>query len=238
MIFSELMNVFKNDYYIECLKRGIPEDKQIRFNNKQLKLIFTKTLSDLQKEFHIIESSKTILSVNGNAAYALDRSNIKINNVYYDGVKLEGKNIDFISNQEELISIPEYYALLWKNAYPILILYPTPQDDNKNIIVKSYNDIEIYSYNDGIDTKISDNESVEYYIKIPTMYDQAVLFGMLSSLFDDRYPLYQKEKLRLKALAPSISKIKYHMTGIPEDEEIYYNPGIDDIPTIIPGEPI
>lgn len=236
MIYNELIYAFKNDYMIECMKRGIPDEKQIKFNDKQLKIIFTKIASDLQKDFKVLESSKTVVSAIGEATYALDRSFMTLISAYYNETKLMEKSADWITKQSAASGNPAYFAIKWTNAYPYILLYPMPNEAGKNIIIKSYNDIQIYSYNDGMDSLAYSSDTD--YTKIPTMYDQAFLLGMISSIFDDREPFYRKEKIRLIGLKHSGTKRQYNMTGVPSDEANSYNSDADATPSSLPSPPV
>ena len=236
MIFDELLYAFRNDLEIEFLKRRLLEKDKIRFNEKQVKLIFSKVIADLQKEFKIIQSKQTISSLKDEQTYALTRDFMSVHSVFYDSTKLDEISVNQIANYTTASGTPNYFAIKWDNAYPTLILYPAPNADTKNIVVKSYNDMTLFSINDGLDSK-SNETDVTKYLKIPTQYDSAILLGMAAEIFDDKAPKYEKEKLRLKSLRHIDLKLEYNMTGIPDTNSHNYNNGIDATPTILPGDP-
>ncbi len=240
MIFEELLYAFRNDLEIEFLKRGILGKNKIKLNEKQIKLIFSKIIADLQKEFKIIQSSQTISSLNGEQTYALTRDFMSVDSVFYNKTKLEEKSVNDIYNYSTASGTPNYFAIKWENAYPILMLYPAPNADGKDIIVKSYNDMTLYSINDGLDPK-SNETDVTKYLKIPTQYDSAVLLGMIAEIFDDKEPKYEKEKLRLKSLRHIDFKFDYNMTGVNDGfskTNTNYNSGADATPTVLPNDPV
>jgi len=237
MIFEELLYVFRNDLEIEYLKRNIKETNKIRFNQKQLKLIFTKIASDLQKEFKIIESEQTITTVAGEASYALTRDFMNRKSAYYETKKLDYVSMEEIYNGITSASYPLRYGIKWVNSYPYIVLNPTPNESGKSIYVKSYNDIKLYSINDGIDDKAADPSDDTLYMKIPTMYDAAILKGMMSEIFDDRLPLYEAEKLRLKSMGNIELSLDYNMTGIPVSTSKDYNSDADATPSTLPADP-
>ena len=237
MIFEELLYVFRNDLEIEYLKRNVKEPNKIRLNQKQLKLIFTKVASDLQKEFKIIESSQTIATVAGEATYALTRDFMTRKEAYYDDKKLDYTTMEKINDGITAASYPTKYGIKWVNSYPYIVVNPTPSEV-KNIVVKYYADIKLYSINDGIDDKAADPSDDTLYMKIPTMYDQAILLGMMKEFFDDRMPLYEKEKLRLKSMGNiELTLNEYNMTGIPDGKSYNYNSDTDATPSVLPADP-
>ena len=238
MIFEELLYAFRNNLEIEYLKRNIPEPNKIRLNQKQLKLIFTKVASDLQKEFKIIETEKTISSIAGEAAYALDREFMSRKEAYYETKELKYVSMKEIHDGITSSAIPTKYGIKWVNSYPYIVLNPAPQTTGESIVVKSYNDITNYSINDGIDSKAADPSDDTLYMKIPTMYDNAILFGMMAEFFDDRLPFYEKEKLRLKSMGNiELSLNEYNMTGVPDGKTYNYNSNADDAPSVLPADP-
>ena len=228
MIFSDIIEAFKNDYRIETLKRGVPE---IPFNVKQLKLIFTKTLSDLQKEMNIIESAKTLTSTSGVAVYPLVRGFMRDKAVYYGSTKLTKISFDEIVEKTPTQQTPTYYAIRTAGEIPSLVLYPTPDTSGDQITVRYYEDFTIYSYSVGVDGKIA--STFNGYLNIPSMYDYALLLGMMSQIFDDRIPLYQKEKMRLKINKAGKYSLGYNMDGIPSSKSNYFNSDAINIPATL-----
>lgn len=238
MIFEEILYVFRNDLEIEYLKRNIPEPNKIRFNQKQVKLFFTKAASDLQKEFQIIETTKEITSVAGEASYALDREFMDKISAYYDTKELIYKPMKNIYDGITSAASPIYYGIRWVNSYPYVVLNPAPAEAGKTIYVKSYNDIKLYSINDGIDDKAADPSDDTLYMKIPTMYDQAILLGMMKEIFEDKIPAYEAEKLRLKSKGNIEEGLNvYNMTGVPDGKRYDYNSDADATPSTLPADP-
>lgn len=236
MIFEELLYAFRNDLEIEYLKRNVAEPNKIRLNDKQLKLIFSKIASDLQKEFKIIQSEQTITSVAGEASYALTRDFMTRDKAYYDTKKLIYKPMQDIYNGITSASTPTYYGIKWVNSYPYIVLNPTPDTSGDSIYVKSFNDIKLYSINDGLDSKSNETDDT-LYMKIPTMYDAAILKGMMSEFFDDTLPKYEMEKLRLKSMGNIEEKLDYNMPGVAESKSYDYNSDADATPSTVPADP-
>lgn len=236
MIFEELLYAFRNNLELEYLKRNVAEESKIRFNDKQLKLIYSKIVADLQKEFKIILSEQTISSLNGEQAYALTRDFMTLKEVYYESKKLDIVPLKELYDGTASSSTPTKCAIKQINSYPYLLLYPAPNADSESIYVKSYNDMTLYSINDGLDSKSNETDDTKY-MKIPTMYDSAILIGMMSEIFDDRILLYEKEKLRLKGLRYNELSLDYNMTGIPETGSYNFNSDADATPTVVPGDP-
>ncbi len=225
MIFSDVIDAFKNDYMLECIKRGT---ERINFNVKQIKLIFSKVLNDLQKELKIIESALSITSVNGTAAYALSRSYLRTIAAYYDGVRMTERSVDWITHQNTTSTAtgdPTDFAVKRESDSAYLLLYPTPTTDGDAVVVRYYDDFKIYSYSEGLDSKIS--STFHGYLNIPTMYDAAILLGMLSQLFDDRIFSYSREKTRLKYLKSESHGFDYKWSGVPSTPYDYYNSDVD-----------
>ena len=231
-----MLYAFRADLEIEYMKRRIPEKDKFILVDKQLRLIFSKIVADLQKEFKIILTEKTISSLNGEKVYALDREFMTFDSAFYGSKKLTLKTLTQISNMTESSGSPDYIAIKQLNSYPYIILHPTPNADGTNIVVKSYNDMKLYSINDGLDSKSNETDET-LYMKIPTQYDSAILLGMMAEFFDDKLPKYEREKLRLKGLRFIEGKIDYNMTGIPDTNSYSYNSSVDGTPTVIPSDP-
>jgi hypothetical protein len=126
MIFEELLYAFRTDLELEYLKRNISNDVKIRFNDKQLKLIYSKVVSDLQKEFKIIQSSQEISSLAGEQAYALTRDFMTLHSVYYGSKKLDEVPMKKLYDGTAGSSNPTKCAIKWENSYPYIVLYPAP----------------------------------------------------------------------------------------------------------------
>ena len=240
MIFTELLYLFRNNLEIEYIKRKVPERDKFKLNQKQVKVIFTKVLSDLQKEFHIVESDLIIQTIAGEASYALTRDYMIMKDVYYEAKRLNRKPMKYIYDAPASNSYPLYYSVRWKTGYPYLIVSPTPTESNKTIIAKSYNDIKLYSVNDGIDGKAQDPADDTLYMRIPTKYDVAIILGMMAELYDDRIPLYEKEKLRLRSMREVPEGLTYNMTGVIDEftkTDYNYNSDADATPSVLPPDP-
>ena len=238
MIFSEILYMFRANLELEYVKRG--SKQKLSLNDKQLKIIFSTVLSDLQKEFKIIISEKEITTVAGEAAYALDRDFMSMYSVYYETKSLAYKSMKDIYDGITEAGTPTKYGLKWVSGYPYIILNPTPADSGKSIFVKSYNDMKLFSANDGLDAKTKGATDFTY-MKIPTMYDVAMLRGMMAEVFDDRIPLYEKEKLRLKSMKIIEGGLRYNMTGVNDEftrNSYNYNSDADGDPPSLPGEPV
>lgn len=237
MIFEELIYAFRNDLEIEYLKRNIKEESKIRFNQKQLKLICSKVISDLQKEFKIIESTQTITTVAGESSYALTRDFMSRKDAFYESKKLVYVSMNEIYNGSESASYPIRYGIRQINSYPYIVVDPAPSESGKSIVVKSYNDMKLFSINDGLDSKSNETDDT-LYMKIPTQYDAAILLGMMAEIFDDRVDKYEREKLRLKSMRPiELNLNEYNMTGIPDGNSYNYNSNADNTPTVLPSDP-
>lgn len=240
MILNELIYAFKNDLYLEYMKRNIKKEQQINPNKKQIKLILTKVISDLQKEFDIILTSLTRTTVSGEGTVTGSREMMRIWKVFYNSTtELKLKPIKWIYNQQQQSGTPQYYGVKWIDAYPYIVMYPTPDTSGKNVLIKSYNDVTLFSINDGMDSKVSGGDTL--YMKIPTMYDSAVLMGMIAEIFDDRLPKYNAEKLRLRSKKFLDIGLDYNMPGVNDEfsiEDNNYNADADDTPTALPADPV
>ena len=209
MKLNELIDAFYTNYLIACKMRGV---EFIDFTKREQALILSKTVSDLQKSFNIIEVNTSKTSISGTNSYALTNTFMNPKVVSYGGNILVKKSTEWINSQTMQQGIPTYYTIQYLTSIPNLLLYPTPASSGDTIVIVSNLDMQIYSPSaSSNDFGTFDGEVFSGNLNLPTVYDQAVLYGMLSQIFPDIKAQYEQEKILLKVKQYNGVKFEYKL---------------------------
>ncbi len=224
MLLSELIYVFKNDYSLECLKRGT---KEIHLFDKQIALMLSKTCSNIQKKFGVIEQNEQITLIAGTDKYSLTQSFMSIKNIeyWYQGNSASTKvliqrPVNEIEKQSALNGIPEIFTMLFNSSIPQIWLYPNPTvADTINVNYKL--NFNLYS-----PSQVTTGDFGDYGITgngfsgntvFPTLFDNLLLLGLMKQMFKDMETDYRQEAIILLGKLTNGQSMKdYNMQGVVE----------------------
>lgn len=231
MILSELVFAFKNDYMLECIKRGV---EQIELLDKQVALMLSKVCSDIQKKFGVIQLEVDVTTVIGTSKYLLTADFLSIDNVclYYNTdnkIDLTLKSDGWMRGQDALSGMPLYYSTRIESAIPFIEFYPVPSEI---YTVKVYYkpNFKLYSPSS---TTVGDfgnygltNQQTLPYPQIeygggftgntvfPSIYDNLIILGLMKQMFKEYEEDYIKESILLRAKQFNGEKLDYNMPGV------------------------
>lgn len=216
MLLKELIDAFKEKYKFECFKRNVPEKI---INEKFIVLLFSEVVSDIQKNFGVIQTSQSISVVSGTDKYDLTTSTMTIKDTMLGDTKLVEKSSAWMEQQTPLSATPSYYSLIYLSNKPKIWLYPNPVTAD-TLVVNYVANFNLYSPSsitagDFGDFSIAHANQYTGDTVFPTQYDKLLILGMLKQIFKDIEEDYSKEKMILKARqfnGESLSK--YNMTGV------------------------
>ncbi len=222
MLLSELIYIFKNDYSLECLKRGV---KEIHLIDKQIAIMLSKVCSNIQKKFGVFEQNEQITLIPGTDKYNLTQSFMEIKNIsyWYQGDSastrtLVQKSTDVLENQPALNGIPEIYTILFQTAVPQIWLYPNPTvadvidlNYKLNFNLYSASQATVGDFGDyGITANGFSGNTV-----FPTMFDNLLLLGLMKQMFKDMELDYKQEAITLLGRQFNGQSLKeYNMSGV------------------------
>jgi hypothetical protein len=216
MLLSELIDTFLTDYKFECVKRDV---RQIELPPKYLVMILSKSVSEIQKNFGVIETSLPISILANTDKYDLTASVMKIKNVVSGEVRLVEKSTKWMEEQIIVSGTPQYYSSLYQSGTPKLWIYPKPIDMG-TLIVNHVSNFNLYSPSSTSKGDFGDygiTNSQDYYgnTVFPTQYDTLILLGMMKQFFKDVETDYLKEKIVSMAKQVNGESLnKYKMNGV------------------------
>lgn len=229
MKLNDLIYAFKNDYELQCEFRGI---KPIALRHKQLALILSKIVSDLQKKLGVIEASYTASSINGTASYSISASFMTPQTILYDGYPLKKKSMQWIKEQYAQSGSPMYYAIQYTDRTAKLYLYPTPDTSgDDNIVIQCKYNYNLYSPSDSSqDFGTFTSGAFSSDTVLPSQYDQALLLGMMKEIFPDYKPQYLEEVSLLRVKQYNGEGLTYDFGGEKEVKDgLQFNRGVTEL---------
>lgn len=221
MILQELIDAFRADIFLQSKLRQQPE---ITLLDKQIALMLSKTCSEIQRKFGIIELSMPISAIVGTSQYALTSSVMNIKEV------MPGKNCfrELIEKStawfDKRIAVsgnPEFYTVLYSSAIPQLWIYPTPIIAD-TLTVSYKPNFNLYSPSNN-----STTQDFGSYLStgftgdtvFPTQYDNLLLLGMMKQVYPDMQADYTKEAIVLLSKQFSGEKLDYRMDVFSDGHE-------------------
>ena len=229
MKLNDLIYAFKNDYELQAELRGV---KPIVLRHRQLALILSKIVSDLQKKLGVIEASYTSSSVSGTASYSISASFMNAGAVLYDSIPLKKKSMQWIKEQYSFSGTPMYYAIQYTDRTAKLYLYPTPDSDgDDNIVVQCKYNYNLYSPSDTTqDFGTFTSGAFSSDTILPSQYDQALLLGMMKEIFPDYDIRYREECSLLRVKQYNGEKFTYDFGGDKETKDgLQFSHGVTEL---------
>ena len=213
MKLSELIYSFDMDYLLECSKRNA---KRIDFTNPHKALMLSKAVSDIQKNFGVIECSLQMITQTGNNLYGLSNSFMVVKSVIYNGYPLQKTTTEDILSSVSPNSSPTKYTIQYLDDTASLLLYPTPANNTDTILVQGVFDYTLYSPStNNNDFGKFDGSTFSGNTVFPSQYDRLILLGMQKQIFNDIEEEYRREKLLLMAKQFNGQNLnEYRMTGV------------------------
>lgn len=214
MTIVQLRDHFIARYKLECLKKGIKEI-DLTHQGKIVAVMMYDAISEIQSKTSIIEGSLSIPLVVGATQYELEWDYGIIRVVSCNGAILCKKTLEWITKQNDLGVTgdnPEYYAInavkdIYAGTQFNITLFPAPSIVT-NLVISYTNDAKVFN------TEFDDDAYSTNYTMLPSMYDKAILFHMVDSMFGDNKPNFDRELTRLIAKQFNGEKFSYKMTGV------------------------
>lgn len=214
MNIVSLRDNFVARYKIECLKRKVEE---VNFTN-QGKLVATliyDAVGEIQSKTGIIESSQIISLVSGTNEYPLNLDFGMVKLVSCNNNILCKRTTEWINKQIDLGNTgtdPSDYAITVLSNTTMgskfnILLFPTPSTVT-NLTINYTSDRGAF------DPTIDKDAYSTNYTILPSVYDRAIIFHMVDSMFGDSKPNFDKEMTRLIAKQFNGQKLNYKMTGV------------------------
>ena len=209
MILSEIIYAFEVKHKIECAKRVV---KEIDLNAKIKALMLSEVTSDIQKRFGAIELTATYDSVGGTSAYSISSQLINPKVVKFSDIVLEKTTTEWIKKQSSQTGQPYKYAILQEGATAQLLLFPTPDISETDVIyIQANYNFGLYSPNAGNsqDFGVFNGSVFSGNLTLPQQYEKAIILGMLKQIFADIEVQYERELALLKVLQYNGEKFEY-----------------------------
>jgi len=221
MILSELIDAFRTDLFLQSTLR---QSKEIILIDKQIALMLSKTCSEIQKKFGVIELTMSVPIVIGTNQYALTSSMMNIKQVMPGQNCVRGlvkKSTDWFDKQIAANGNPEFYTVLYSSAIPQLWIYPTPIIAD-TLTVSYKPNFNLYSPSNN-----STTQDFGSYLStgftgdtvFPTQYDNLLLLGMMKQVYPDMQADYTKEAIVLLSKQFSGEKLDYRMDVFSDGHE-------------------
>lgn len=214
---SELVDLFRADYSMQCALRGA---KEINMPNRYIAAMISKTVSDIQKNLGVIEASDTITTIAGTATYSISSSFMDVQVVTYSELPIEKKSVKWIEEQYPQEGLPQYYAIQYTSSSAKLYLYPTPASSGDSVIVTSKYNYNLYSPSGSTSQDFGSFDGTKFSgnTVFPTQYDMALLLGMMKQVFKDVEIDYEKEISLLRVKQYRGEKFTYNL-GMDTEEK-------------------
>lgn len=220
MTINELRDIFIVKQKLECLKR---KTDFFDIENKVLAFMISDAQQDIQRRLSVVESSDTItlgstsidyLSAN---TYTLPSNFGKPKHAYIGANLLEEKDLVWLERFIQSGNSGYYYAIK-PAGHTSYIICPI---GSGTLTIQYYPDLGFYQPSLSASQTWGNFNGLVYSgnLLLPDRYNNAILYKMLSHLFDDYLGLYEKEikSLRELRLFSSDYKLGYNVGGIDED---------------------
>lgn len=211
MLLKDLVDIFLSDYQLECLKR---KEAEIKFKPKQLALMVSKVVSDIQKRLGVIENDVTLFSVKNTNVYNLNISFMDIKSVLYSSQLLDKISADELQGYPRMDFYPNKYAIRYlANQVIQLLVYPYPMADGDTITIRCHYNFNLFSPQDTTQQDFGTYDGVNFsgYTPFPTQYDTALLLGMMKQIFKDIETDYEREMSLLRVKQYNGEKFTYSL---------------------------
>jgi hypothetical protein len=182
-------------------------------------MVLSKSVSEIQKNFGVIEVLLPIPILANTDKYDLTASVMKIKNVVSGGIKLIEKSTKWMEEQIVVSGTPQYYSILYQSSIPKLWIYPKPTDAG-TLTVNYIPNFNLYSPSstskgDFGDFGIAHANVYDGDTVFPTQYDNLILLGMMKQFFPDKEVDYKKERIVLFSRQSNGESLnKYKMDGV------------------------
>jgi hypothetical protein len=213
MILSEIVDLFKRRYSLECLKRRVTE---IVLGERDVVTMLSETCGDIQKAFGVIETSLSIPIIAGTDKYDLNASIMTVKDVMIGCEKLTEKSTAWMQSRVALNCSPGHYTILYSSAIPKIWIYGNPIIAS-TMVVSFQSNFNFYSPSQVTAGDFGSflNSAYTGNTCFPTQYDKLILLGMLKQMFPEIAVEYSKEELLLMSKQfNGESFTKYSMDGV------------------------
>ena len=222
MTIQEIADIFITKYSFECLLRKI---QKIDIGDKTLSFFISSAQQDIQRRLSVVESSTSIVlgsdSENYISAntYSLPSAFGKQKLAYIGSDLLIEKPLTWVQKEIALGGSGFYYAIQ-PQGHTSYIICPT---SSGTLTIHYYPDLGYYQPSVSATQSWGSFSGVIYSgnLILPDRYNMAILYSMLSNIFQDYHILYEKELRSLKEsrLYSDTDTLKYDIGGFGTESE-------------------
>lgn len=206
MTLQDIRDDFVFKYKLECAKRG---SKEIQFPDRALAKFISEAQQDIQRRHNILSGEYTLVMIEDVYTYQLPTDCGNVIKVMVDNVPLERKNINEIRDLLPATGVPTCYATVLNDCLSIQFDLTTADEE-----LTVYYEIDPHYFS-------SEDTDWGTFIgkfagraKLPQRYNNAIVLYMLSQIYDDLYPKYEKEMASLReSQYHNRTSLKYNMGG-------------------------
>lgn len=214
MTLKELRDTFLMRYDILCQTREV---KKIKLVDKVISSFISAAQQDIQRRLSVVETSTTITLSTTTNLYALPQTFGKQKHAYIGGNRLDEKPITWVEKQNVDGSDGYWYAIKITGHTPY-IYCPI---SSGTLTIVYYPDLGYYQPSVSASQTWGTFSGVVYSgnLILPDRYNMAILYNMLSQVFQDYFLLYEKElkSLRESRQFSDTDTLGYNLGGLEED---------------------
>jgi len=206
MTLQDIRDDFVVKYKLECQKRGA---KEIQFGDKIIAKWISDAQQDIQRRHNILSGEYTLIMIEDEFSYELPTDCSNITKITVDNVPLDRVNLGEMQEIVTAEGTPTRYAI--KLADTLSVQFDLSEADKELTV---YYDVDTNYASD------SDNDwggfNGKFYgsLRLPQRYNRAVVLYILSEIYDDILPKYEKEMNSLReSQYRNRTSTKYSMGG-------------------------
>lgn len=205
MTTKEIRDDFVLKYKIECQKRST---KFLDLGDKAIAKLMSEGIQDLQRRLSIVKATTTIDLDDNTYSYDLPDNFGNVDTVTCGGLLLQ---IDFKDWQ----CINTYSDVPSQFSIDGTTIYLDGSSSGNTLTLTYYFDPNFYSNFDTFEGFTFNGSNWFGNTVLPNRYNQAIVYYMLSSFYDDMLMKYEKELNSLKMTQPTNKhSLKYNVAGL------------------------